>query len=278
MSLLKIIKEITKTRKSTAIVYFSLRFLVIVCMILQLMRGDLYNAFLCIFSLLLFAIPFFIQNKFKITLPNTLEIIIFLFIFSSEILGEINNFYKLIPCWDTILHIINGFLCAAIGFSLIDLLDKNRKKIKLSPIYLAIFSFCFSMTIGVFWEFFEFSADKIFLTDMQKDTFITKISTVELDQNKSNKSIILNDIGKTIIYDTTGNELLTIHDSYLDIGLHDTMKDLFVNLIGALAFSFLGYCYLLNKKKYKFASNFIPIKKIDYKKDNNISQNENNEQ
>ena len=86
MNLLKIVKEITKTRKSTAIVYFALRFSVIVCMILQLIRGDLNNAFLCIFSLFLFIIPFFIQKKFKITLPNVLEITIFFFIFAAEIL------------------------------------------------------------------------------------------------------------------------------------------------------------------------------------------------
>lgn len=84
--MLKIVKEIVEAKKSTAIVYFSLRFLVIVCMILQLLRGDLNNAFLCLFSLFLFIIPFFIQKKFKITLPNALEIIIFLFIFASEIL------------------------------------------------------------------------------------------------------------------------------------------------------------------------------------------------
>lgn len=84
--MLKIVKEVTETKKSTAIVYFSLRFLVIVCMILQILRGDLNNAFLCLFSLFLLVIPFFIQKKFKITLPNALEIIIFLFIFSAEIL------------------------------------------------------------------------------------------------------------------------------------------------------------------------------------------------
>lgn len=84
--MLKIVKEITETKKSTAIVYFTLRFLVIVCMILQIIRGDLNNAFLCVFSLFLFIIPFFIQRKFKITLPNALEIIIFLFIFAAEIL------------------------------------------------------------------------------------------------------------------------------------------------------------------------------------------------
>lgn len=179
--------------------------------------------------------------------------------------GEINNFYKLIPHWDTILHTINGFLCAAIGFSLLDLLNKNSKKLKLSPIYLAIFSFCFSMTIGVAWEFFEFGADKFLNTDMQKDTIITKISTVELDDTNSNKSVILNNIDNTILYDEHGNEIAVISTGYLDVGLNDTIDDLFVNLIGALVFSVLGYFYTLNKKKYKFIKHFIPIKTVNNK-------------
>lgn len=264
--MLKIVKEITEAKKSTAIVYFSLRFLVIVCMILQIVRGDYNNAFLCAFSLFLFVIPFFVQQKFKITLPNALEIIIFLFIFAAEILGEINNFYQLFPHWDTILHTINGFLCAGIGFSLLDLLNNNSKRLKLSPIYLAIFSFCFSMTIGVCWEFFEYTADKYFYTDMQKDTIVCAISTVELDETRSNKAVTIKDIQKTILYDKDGNELATINGGYLDIGIQDTMEDLFVNLIGAVTFSILGYCYILNKKKYKFIRKFIPMKTADYQK------------
>lgn len=264
--MLKIVKEITKAKKSTAIVYFILRFLIITCMILQLVRGDLNNAILCIFSLFLFIIPFFIQKKFKITFPNTLEILILLFIFAAQILGEINNFYNTVPHWDTILHIISGFLCAAIGFSLLNLITKNNNKIKLPPIYLVIFSFCFSMTIGVFWEFFEFTADKFFLTDMQKDAFIKKISTVEFNKTKSNKAISLIGIEKTTVYDANGIELAFISDGYLDIGLYDTMEDLFVNLIGAMAFSILGYHYVFNTNKYKFVKNFIPFKTIDYRK------------
>ena len=174
--------------------------------------------------------------------------------------GEINNFYLLIPHWDTILHTINGFLCAAIGFSLLDLLNKNSKNLKLSPIYLAIFSFCFSMTIGVCWEFFEISADRYFYTDMQKDTIINRISTVEFDETKSNKAVTLKNIDKTILYDSNGNELAIINGGYLDIGIYDTMQDLLVNLLGALIFSILGFFYTLNRNKYTFLKHFIPRK------------------
>ena len=183
-----------ETKRSSLLVYLILRILVILCMILQLLHGDIANAFLCLLSLILLIIPIVIQHKFEITLPNTLEIIIYLFIFSAEILGEINNFYHLIPYWDTILHTINGFLATAIGFSLIDLLNNKSKKFSLSPIYLCLVAFCFSMTIGVLWEFFEYAADKIILLDMQKDEIVTKISTVTLDETKSNKTIIIKEI------------------------------------------------------------------------------------
>ena len=94
-----------------------------------------------------------------------------LFIFSAEILGEISSFYVLFPFWDTTLHTLNGFLAAAIGFSLVDLLNRSdRVKFDLSPLFLSITAFCFSMTIGVLWEFFEFAMDQFFALDMQKDT------------------------------------------------------------------------------------------------------------
>lgn len=90
---------------------------------IAILHGDLHNALLCLLSLIFLMVPFFIQRGFKITIPSTLETIIFLFIFSAEILGEINNFYGIIPFWNTMLHTLNGFLAAAIGFSLIHLLN-----------------------------------------------------------------------------------------------------------------------------------------------------------
>lgn len=254
-------KEIKESKKSSLVVYLILRALVILCLVLQILRGDLNNAFLCVWALILFTVPLFIQRAFKITLPNMLETIIFLFIFAAEILGEINNFYLIIPYWDTILHTLNGFLCAGIGFALIDLLNKNSKKIKLSPFYVALVAFCFSMTVGVCWEFFEYAMDDIFLTDMQKDRVVEQISTVTLDETKTNKSISIKNIDKTILLDKNGNQLAVIDGGYLDIGLIDTMKDMFVNLLGAVLFSIIGYFYISNSKKYKFAENFIPLKR-----------------
>ena len=249
-----------ETKRSSLAIYLILRFLVIACLILQIIRGDLNNALLCLLSLLLLFAPFFIQNKFEITLPDGLEIAIYLFIFSAEILGEINNFYGIIPHWDTMLHTINGFLATAVGFSLIDLLNKNSKKFNLSPIYLCIVAFCFSMTIGVLWEFFEYGADKIFNLDMQKDTIVETISSVSINPDGENKAIILKNIGKTVIYDNDGNTMQIIDGGYLDIGINDTMKDLFVNFIGALVFCLFGYYALTHNKNSTFIDNFVPKK------------------
>lgn len=255
----KLKKTIKKSDKKTLTVYIILRVLVILCMIRELMIGDIQNALLCILSLILFLLPAFVENTFKIDLPNTLEITILIFIFSAEILGEINNFYGIFKNFDDILHTINGFLCASVGFSLIYLLNKNIDSINLSPIFISLVSFCFSMTIGVLWEFFEYSMDNIFNLDMQKDTYIEKINTVELDESKSNKIISVNDIDYTVLYDNKNNQLATL-EGYLDIGIIDTMEDLIVNFIGALVYSLFGYLYVINKEKNKIAGRFI-IKK-----------------
>lgn len=263
----KIVKEIKRIGKESdnksIAVYLVLRTLVILCLVLELLRGDMNNAFLCLLSLILFTVPFFIERKFRIELPTALEIIIMLFIFSAEILGEINNFYGIIPYWDTILHTLNGFLAAAVGFALFDLINKNVKNINLSPVFLSIVAFCFSMTIGVLWEFFEYTSDKYLDVDMQKDRIVSKIKSVKINETGENIPLILDDIEKIEIYskDKNGNIIVTEVEGYLDIGLIDTMKDLIVNFIGATVFSIFGYLYILNRDKYKFVNHFIPTKK-----------------
>lgn len=251
-----------ENKKGTLIIYVVLRFLVITCLVAQVFHQNWDNVFLCVLTLILFTIPYFIDRKLKINLPNTLEIIILLFIFSAEILGEIQNFYGIFKSWDTILHTLNGFLCAAIGFSLIDILNRNEKfHINLSPFFVALVAFCFSMTVGVLWEFFEFGSDTILKTDMQKDRIVTSISSVRLNEEKKNVPVVIKEIDQTIIYskDEKGNGIEShIEGGYLDIGIHDTMKDLLVNFVGALVFSIIGWLYIKNRDEYQFAENFIP--------------------
>lgn len=256
---MKKIKEAYKeSRKGVLIVYLLLRFLVILVMVRQIFLHNYWNAFLCILVLIQFLIPYFITKKLKIKLPSIFEIIILLFIFSSEVLGEIQNFYGVFKHFDTVLHTLNGFLCAAVGFSLIDLCNNNSEKFNLSPLYLTIVAFCFSMTIGVLWEFLEYSIDKVMLSDMQKDKLVTKISSVWLNPDGKNKAIVVDNINKTIIYSDSGETV--IEGGYLDLGLNDTMKDLIVNFVGAVVFSFFGYLYVINRDKYKIAEKFMPKK------------------
>lgn len=254
----KIKEQYKNTKKKSLLVYIILRLLVIISMVLSILRKDFNSAALCFLSLFLFTLPTFIQEKFKIELPSLLEGIVYAFIFAAEILGEINNFYGIIPYWDTILHTLNGFLAAAIGFSLVDILNTKVKNFNLSPFFVALVAFSFSMTIGVLWEFFEYSMDKYLSLDMQKDSIVTKISSVNLDPDNSNKVVVVKDIYETDIVTKEG--IVVIDGGYLDIGINDTMEDLFVNFLGAVVFSIFGYLYILNRDKYQFVNNFIPKK------------------
>lgn len=256
----KLKEIIKKSDKSSLTVYIILRMLVIICMIRELMLGDIQNASLCILSLILFLLPAFVEKTFKVDLPNTLEISVLVFIFSAEILGEINNFYGIFKNFDDILHTINGFLAASVGFSLVYLLNRNIDSFKLSPFFVSLVAFCFSMTIGVVWEFFEYGMDTVFNFDTQKDTYVEKINTVTLDETNSNKVVSIDDIDHTIIYDKNNQELANI-EGYLDIGIIDTMEDLIVNFIGAFGYSVFGYLYIINKEKNKIAGKFIIKKK-----------------
>lgn len=249
--------------KTTLTVYVVLRAMIIFVMVRSLLRQEYQSMALCGLSLFLMILPSIVSRRLKIVLPSTLEIIILLFIFAAEVLGEINSFYMRVPHWDTMLHTINGFLCAAIGFCLVDMMNREERfSFKLSPLYLAIVSFCFSMTVGVIWEFFEFGADQLLGLDMQKDAVIHAIDTVMLDPTRSNTVIHIRDIVDTIVVHSDGTQEALNLGGYLDVGIIDTMKDLLVNFVGALVFSFIGFFYVKHKGKGKVANRFIP--QVDY--------------
>lgn len=258
-------KKLKNTGKIT--LYFILRVLVILFMLFELFfERDYYGAFTCILTLILLMIPTFVDKKLNIKLPSLLESIILLFIFSAQILGELQGFYLKVPYWDTILHTLNGFIMAGIGLAMIDILNRAPSlHFNMSPLFVVLVSFCFSMTIGVLWEFFEYQADCITYTDMQKDTLVHTISSVDLNPQNENVSYVVTDINETVIKGKLNGEPAEIKlDGYLDIGIHDTMADLAVNCIGAIVFSIFGIFYL--KGRNKFALNFIPTLKSDKEK------------
>ncbi len=237
----------SKNRKRTwpiarRVLYYSVIF--VLMRALWLHRYE--HAFMCVLSLALFAVPNVIERTIRVDFPPLLEGIIYCFIYAAEILGEINSFYTRIPFWDTMLHTITGFLVAAVGFALVDLFNRSERfTFRLSPAFLAIVAFCFSMTVGVLWEFFEFGMDYYFGMDMQKDWIVSTIHSVKLDPDGLN-NVVHVPIESLIV---NGEDWLAQYGGYLDIGLIDTMKDLQVNFIGAVIFSIIGYFYVKNRGK-----------------------------
>ena len=116
------------------------------------------------------------------------------------------------------------------------------------------------MTVGVVWEFIEFFGDRFFAVDMQKDTIISAFNSILINPTKENIPVMFDDIKKTVIY-YGNNETFTVQNGYLDIGIIDTMKDLMVNFVGAIVFSFFGYSYVKNRDtgEENFAEQFIPV-------------------
>ena len=248
-----------ENKKLVVTIYVLLRVSVVLMLVAQFFNQNYENVLLCMLTLVLFLLPSAIERRLAIDLPDTLEIIILLFIYAAEILGEIQAYYTHFQHWDTMLHTLNGFLCAAIGFSLVDLLNRQERfSLSLSPFFMAVTAFCFSMTIGVLWEFFEFAMDHLILVDMQKDTVLNTISTVMLDPSGGTKAVIVSGIKDTILVLEDGTQKALGLGGYLDVGIVDTMKDLFVNFIGAVVFSTVGYFYVKSRGKGRFARRFIP--------------------
>lgn len=243
-----------RQHKGTFAVYLVLRLIVVACAVAALIFGNYEAFFLCLLTLVLFLVPPFVEVGFSITIPETLEVVIALFIFAAEILGELFHFYTIFPFWDTLLHTFNGFLAAAIGLALVSILNRSdRIAFSLSPFFCVVVAFCFSMTIGVLWEFFEFGMDNVFGLDMQKDTVVTGIASTLLDPTGAQRPQHIDGIESVVI---NGVDLGV--GGYLDIGLNDTMGDLFVNFVGALVFSIIGYRYLTSKGEGTFVRRFVP--------------------
>ena len=265
MSYPKILKKMEqenqkyKPKPAVVAVYWILRLIVIGVMVMTIIHKNYESTFVCVLVLILFMLPRFVERNFRIELPSALEIIILIFIFAAEILGELKSYFITYPHWDSMLHTTTGFISAAFGFAMVDLLNRNKPQhFKLSPVFLALVAFCFSMTVGVLWEFFECTMDQFFLLDMQKDTIVHSIGSVMLDPAGGNTPVAIHDITDVIVVTADGAQHPLGLGGYLDIGILDTMKDLFVNFIGAVVFSFIGYFYVKNRGKGWFAKRFIP--------------------
>ena len=241
-----------KENRAVFILYTLLRLMVVAALIRSIVIQHYESTAVCALTLVLFLLPSFLEGALQVEIAPLLEGILYCFIFAAEILGELDHYYTTIPIWDTLLHTLNGFLFAAVGFVTVDLLNRNSKNVKLSPLYLVMVAFCFSMTIGVMWEFIECGGDLFLKQDMQKDFIIQSFQSTKLDPTGTQKAFRVADIVKTQIFTSSG-KVLEIAGGYLDIGILDTMKDLLVNFIGAVVFCVFGFIYLKAEAKGKKA-------------------------
>ncbi|MCQ2461734.1 MAG: hypothetical protein MJ115_06295 [Clostridia bacterium] len=246
--------------KITFVLYMLLRLIIIAVIVMAIIRGDYEHIWQCVLALVMFRLPPFFERTIKADLPALFEIVILLFIFAFFILGEVFSFMALVPWWDTMLHTFYGFIFAAFSFSLIDVLNDDKNlKFKLSPFYLCLSSISITIFFGVLWEFFEYFADHFLGKDMQKDWLVTSFNSTYFDPGNGMTPYVVSDIKSTII--NYANDQQIVLNGYLDIGIIDTMKDLFVAFIGALVFCIFLVAYLKTKGKNKFAAMLIPVKR-----------------
>ena len=169
----------------------------------------------CCLGVVVIALPNILEKRFSFYIPNFMYIMYFMFLYCAIYLGEVQSFYSVIPHWDTILHAFSGAMLGAFGFSLVAVLNSaDNVPLKTSPIFVAIFAFTFALSVGVIWEVYEYLADGILGTNMQK-------------------------------FETYGGDVLVGHDA-----LSDTMKDLITDALSALGVSIIGFLQYRKKAAY----------------------------
>ena len=162
-------EKLYKRSKSNMIISNLVRIALIIMFIRAFVTGDHSQDFLIVLTFAMTYYPSILEKHFGVYLPNGLQIIITLFIFASQVLGEMSGFYTTVPWWDLMLHTISGTVLGMIGFLFVYLLnEKGDANVNLSTAFVIIFAFCFALTIGVFWEFFEYGADRLLGYNMQR--------------------------------------------------------------------------------------------------------------
>jgi len=173
-------------------------------------RSDYILMFIqCLLGLGVLSLPSLLQRRLHMTIPNFIYVMYYIFLYCAIILGEVMNFYYIIPHWDIILHFFSGAMLGALGFILVSQLNDSEKiRVSLSPAFIALFAFCFALSCGAVWEVYEFLFDGLLGLNMQK--FIT-----------------------------ASGETLIGH-----VALRDTMTDIIVDAAAALLISVIGYSRL----------------------------------
>lgn len=167
----------------------------------------------CLLGVAAILVPVSMMRRWDIQMPRVMFLLYVAFLYCAIFLGEVQSFYYNVPHWDTLLHICSGAMLGSLGFSMIAVFNNTERiPVNLSPLFVAAFAFCFALALGGVWEIYEFTADCVLGTNMQK--FALDDGTVLVGQ----------------------------------AALSDTMKDIIVDAIGALATSGIGYISLKYQK------------------------------
>lgn len=228
-------------------------FFTFVCLLYGLFNGNYRVMFIAVLTILLFLVCSFVEKFLAVKFPFCLKLLIFIFIFCAQILGEMWSFYVLVPFWDKALHFLSGFITGCCGFSLIYFFIKGFVRTRDVFFLSFLFILCFSVSIGVVWEFVEFGFDRFFGLDMQKDTVVSEINTVSVG-SLGNVVNNVDGIVRTEIFTEDGK--VVVDSGYLDIGLVDTIDDLFMGSIGAVIVACFGGVYIASGKRFCFIEKF----------------------
>ncbi|MEW5894204.1 MAG: hypothetical protein AB1650_00355 [Candidatus Omnitrophota bacterium] len=162
-----------KIEEVKSFLLWAFRLLLVVTGIVALWIGDIENFLFVTLTLFLTFLPSLIERQLRIEYPGELEILILFLIMSSMYLGEMHAYYYKFRWWDTLLHGVSAIIVGGIGFSLVFILNRSeRVALKLSPKFVAVFAFGFSLSVGTLWEIFEFAMDQLFGFNMQKSGLI----------------------------------------------------------------------------------------------------------
>ncbi len=174
----------------------------------------------CLLGIVVIHLPSILEKQFHFELPTALYLMYILFLYCAIFLGEVRDFYYRVPHWDTILHAMSSVMAGVFGFTVVAMLNRNERiAINMSPFFVALFAFCFAVTLGSLWEIYEYTFDGLLGMNMQK-------------------------------FRTAQGVVLAGHEA-----LGDTMKDIIVDTLGALFASIAGYVSL--KAKHGWCTDII---------------------
>lgn len=162
----------------------------------------------CLLGVVVINIPAVVSRTLKYDIPVFLNILYLIFLYCAIFLGEVESFYYVVPHWDVILHCMSSMMLGIFGYMFVYIINKESAAMNLSPFFVALFAFCFALSIEALWEIYEFTFDGILGLNMQKFRLESGTPLIGRD------------------------------------ALGDTMKDIIIDAIGAFTSTTIGFISL----------------------------------